>query len=275
LRLLSGIAALTILCMFAVAVVTDHLADICLATSNFTPSSRIHLIDQVTQALKRAQDCRRAYLVTGDSSYLNAYRAASSDVDVSMDRLVTQDHAITSNLAHAEDIREFVHAKLTEIGRALESISTAKSPANVPPVDSDLARIERLLDSLAQDESRDVSGSLDAARARANFHRDLVIALAAINLLFLCGVAFCAMQISKLHSLITMCAWSKRVQYQDKWVPLEEYMRKRFGIRISHGISQEEYNKWATPEMEETALADEPVEANTLQAPAPAPKAAA
>lgn len=71
----------------------------------------------------------------------------------------------------------------------------------------------------------------------------------AINLLFLAGIGFCAMQIGKLYSLVTMCAWSKRVQYQDQWIPLEEYMRKRFGIRISHGISQEEYDKWAAEEL--------------------------
>jgi CHASE3 domain sensor protein len=264
-RLLSGIAAFTILCMLAVAVVTDHLADICLSRSDFTSSSRVHLVDQVTQGLKRAQECRRAYLVTGDNSYLDAYRAASADVDASMDRLVNEDHEVTSKLAHAEDLREFVHTKLSEIGKALESGSAEKTAAAAPAIDRDLVRIEKLLDSLAQDETRDISGELDAARARSIFHRDLVIALAAINLLFLGGVAFCASQIGKLYSLITMCAWSKRVQYEDKWVPLEEYMRKRFGIRISHGISQEEYDKWAVSEMEEH---EEPAQT-------PAPKAAA
>jgi CHASE3 domain sensor protein len=267
LRLLSGIAAFTILCMFAVAVVTDHLADIFLSHSDFTPSSRVHLVDQVTQALKRAQEDRRTYLATGNSAYLNAYHADCAEVDASMDRLVTQDQEVTSKLAHAETLREFVHAKLSEIGNALDTGAVAKAPAAAPAMDNDLARVQRLLDSLAQDESRDVSGGLDAARARSNFHRDLVIAVAVINVLFLGGVAFCAMQISKLYSLITVCAWSKRVQYEDKWIPLEEYMRKRFGIRISHGISQEEYDKWAAADG-----AESPPPTEALAAP---PKAAA
>jgi CHASE3 domain sensor protein len=274
-RLLSGIAALTILCMFAVAVVTDHLADICLSQSGVVPSGHIHLIDQVTQALKRAQDCRRAYLATGDRSYLDAYRAACADVDSSMDRLVNEDQAVTSKLTHAEDLRELVHQKLTEIGRALESGAAAKSPAAIPAADTDLARVQRLLDSLAQDESRDISGEMQAVGARAVFHRDLVIALAAINLLFLGGVAFCATQIGKLYTLITMCAWSKRVQYEDKWIPLEEYMRKRFGIRISHGISQEEYDKWASPEMAGLEPQEESLATGSHAAPASTPKAAA
>lgn len=274
-RLLCGIVAFTILCMFAVAVVTDHLADILLSHSTFTASGRVHLINDVTQALKRAQDYRRAYLVTGDNSYLAAYRTACADVDSSMDRLVGEDHEVTSKLAHAEDLREFVHTKLSEIGNALESSPRINSPATLPAVDSDLARIQKLLTSLAQEESRDVSGELESARVRTIFHRNLVIALATINVLFLCGVAFCASQIRKLHSLITMCAWSRRVQYQDKWVPLEEYLRKRFGIRISHGISQEEYDKWAAAEPGLTPGPDENLASDTLHADPSAPKAAA
>jgi CHASE3 domain sensor protein len=254
--------------MFAVAVVTDHLADICLERTAVIPSSHVHLINDVALALKRAQVCRLDYLNTGDTARLDAYREACSEVDLSMDRLVSEDHEVTSLLAHAEGLRAFVHAKLSEIGKSLATApAAAKPPVAAPEADSDLARIQKLLDSLAQEESRDISNEMEATQARALFHHNLVIALAVINGLFLVGVAFCASQIGKLHSLITMCAWSKRVQYQDKWIPLEEYLRKRFGIRISHGISEEEYNKWAGSEIEEAPPA------STAPAHTPASKA--
>ncbi len=209
-RLLMGIAALTILCMITVAVVTDHLADVCLSTNQFGPSSRVHLISEVTHGLARAQDCRAAYLATGYPSYLADYRAACADVDSSMDRLVVEDYEVTNKLAHAQGLRQFVHAKLSEIGKSLESKPAAQVTAPLPAIDGDLTRIQRLLDSLGQEESRDISGQLQAAAARTAFHRNLVIAMAAINLLFLAAVAFCAVQIGKLHSFVTMCAWSKR-----------------------------------------------------------------
>jgi CHASE3 domain sensor protein len=276
-RLLTGIAALTIVCMFAVAAVADHLADICLSSSSFSQSSRVHLISDATHSIQRAQDCRTAYLATGNRSYIDAYRAACADVDFSMDRVVNEDYEVTSKLAHAQGLRQFLHDKLSEIGRTLESKPPpqAHAPAGVPAVDNDLSRIQRLLDSLGQEESRDISGQLEDADARTSFHRNLVIALAIINVLFLAGVAFCAVQIGKLHSLITMCAWSKRVQYQDRWVPLEEYMRKRFGVRISHGISQEEYDKWSTPEMAAISSPEETSAPVPRSVQAGTPKAAA
>jgi hypothetical protein len=163
-----------------------------------------------------------------------------------MNLLVHEDEAVTARLAHAQGLLQLVHTKLTEIGHGMESGKAAAPAVAVagPAVDGDLSRIEKLLTSLGQEESQDISGQIDAARVRSQFHRNLEIALGAINVLFLGGVIFCAMQIRKLYSLVTMCAWSKRVQYKGKWVPLEEYMNKRFGIRVSHGISQEEYERW-------------------------------
>jgi len=273
-RLLIGIAAFTILCMFAVAVVTDRLADSFISHGGTVPpTSRVHLINEVTKAIDRTLESRREYLLTGDSSYLDSYRMACSQVDSSMDRLVSVDHEVTSNLAHAEDLREFVHAKLSEIGKGLEVAPAVRGAASVLPADTDLARVQKMLDALAQNEARDISGEMESARARATFHRDLMIALGVINVLFLIGVAFCAMRIGKLYSMITMCAWSKRVQYGDKWIPLEEYMKRRFGLRISHGISQEEYDKWSVTE----GLSSEPESSSISNLPVdpPSPKAAA
>jgi len=287
-RLLTGIAALTILCMLAVAAITEHLAAVSFSSSSSGPSSRVHLISRVTEALKHAQDCRKAYLTTGNTEYLSQYRNACADVDGSMDRLVAQDAEVTNNLAHAQGIRSYLHQKLVEIGQVLTFHHAAAATAAVPAiqapaaqaaaplsaVDSDLARIQKLLDALGQEESRDMASQLEQAQARTVFHRNVVIAVAGVNLLFLIGVAFCAMQIRKLYSLVTMCAWSKRVHYEDQWIPLEDYVQKRFGVRISHGISQEEYAKWGDNSGAESAP-PAPVNAASSPNAAPARKAAA
>jgi CHASE3 domain sensor protein len=245
-RLLGVIVAFTVLCMIAVATVTDHIADSFLKKQTVAPSSRVHLISGVTQALKRAEDARERYIATGNTAYLNAYKAASADVDFSMDRLVSEDLEVTNKLAHAEGLRDFVHEKMTEIGKTLAVALQGAAPAE--PTETDLVRLQKLMDSLAQEETADVSGELEAAGARTAFHRDLLVAVVVINVLFLAGAALCAVQIGKIYSLVTICAWSKRVQFGDEWIPLEEFMGKRFGIRITHGISREEYEKWSVPE---------------------------
>ena len=43
--------------------------------------------------------------------------------------------------------------------------------------------------------------------------------------------------------LVTMCAWSKTVEYQGEWLSFEEYLKRRFNVDTSHGISPAEAEK--------------------------------
>ena len=40
-----------------------------------------------------------------------------------------------------------------------------------------------------------------------------------------------------------MCAWSRAVEFEGEWLTFEEYLRRRFGIQTSHGISPSENAK--------------------------------
>ncbi|MFQ3597492.1 MAG: tetratricopeptide repeat protein [Chloroherpetonaceae bacterium] len=50
-------------------------------------------------------------------------------------------------------------------------------------------------------------------------------------------------KIKRLEEIVTMCAWSGKIQMNGKWVKIEEFLNKRFGIKVSHGISEEEAEK--------------------------------
>jgi hypothetical protein len=36
-----------------------------------------------------------------------------------------------------------------------------------------------------------------------------------------------------------MCAWTRRFEVNGRWVPLDEFMWTRFGVRVTHGVSPE------------------------------------
>jgi len=50
-------------------------------------------------------------------------------------------------------------------------------------------------------------------------------------------------RIKQLENIVTMCAWSGKIRMDGKWVKIEEFLSKRFGISVSHGISEEEAEK--------------------------------
>lgn len=47
----------------------------------------------------------------------------------------------------------------------------------------------------------------------------------------------------KLSGLVTICAWSRTIEYQGEWLSFEEYLKRRFDIDTSHGISPDQARK--------------------------------
>lgn len=43
-----------------------------------------------------------------------------------------------------------------------------------------------------------------------------------------------------LDRWVTVCAWTRRVHWQGRWVSFEEYLAQRFDLRCTHGICEEE-----------------------------------
>jgi hypothetical protein len=38
---------------------------------------------------------------------------------------------------------------------------------------------------------------------------------------------------------VAMCAWTRRMQWEGRWVSVEEFLERRFGLTVSHGISED------------------------------------
>lgn len=47
----------------------------------------------------------------------------------------------------------------------------------------------------------------------------------------------------RVNTLVTVCAWSRTIEYQGEWISFEEYLQRRFNIDTSHGISPAEAAK--------------------------------
>lgn len=72
-----------------------------------------------------------------------------------------------------------------------------------------------------------------------------------IRISVLCLLAFLVSRSSRqtkqlkerVESLVTVCAWSRTVEYHGEWISFEQYLLRKFGINTSHGISPAEAEK--------------------------------
>ena len=60
-----------------------------------------------------------------------------------------------------------------------------------------------------------------------------------------------SVELSKVHGsdeageTLTVCAWTNRVKLGNEWLPLEAYLKRKYGLRISHGMSPEAHQMMA------------------------------
>ena len=50
------------------------------------------------------------------------------------------------------------------------------------------------------------------------------------------------LRIRKLQNIITICAWTQRVNFNGRWMRMEEFLWNRFRVKVSHGISEEAFD---------------------------------
>jgi integral membrane sensor domain MASE1 len=48
-----------------------------------------------------------------------------------------------------------------------------------------------------------------------------------------------AAQVKRMEEFVTFCAWTGRVRWNNQWVSVEEFLRERYNVSVSHGISEE------------------------------------
>lgn len=233
--------------------------DIAAASNRVTSTQGTLLeINRLRGSLIDAETGQRGYILTGQESYLKPYNDAMSQLDAQLSQLRGRLEGSPEQSAALAEITALIAAKKTELSR---TIGLRRDHAIGPAlhlVDSGegLKTMNALRDALHSLEERELSSlSLHSASVsqRAHFFQRMSFAM----LLIACslGAAGAWLFMRRLHELetiITVCAWTRRVKYQGSWVSFEEYLRARFNLRFTHGISEEAAKKL---EMEAVELA--------------------
>lgn len=59
-------------------------------------------------------------------------------------------------------------------------------------------------------------------------------------------------RIQSLENVLTICAYTKQVNFPDEgWQTIEQFMENHLGIKLSHGIAPDHYEKVIKPQLKE------------------------
>jgi CHASE3 domain sensor protein len=205
---------------------------------------------QILATIVEAETGQRGYLLTRDPKYLGPYEAAHARLPVEFAQLRRQFADLRPDqTATLDRLQTLVNAKFAELARTLTTLREQGLAPALDLIATDegwriMNEIRQALQSLQARELAELTTQSTAAARRAGDFRQLNTGLITLAVL-LAGIGAWLLlnRVHELEQLITVCAWTRRVQWQGRWLTFEEYFTKRFNLHFTHGISEEAAEK--------------------------------
>jgi CHASE3 domain sensor protein len=196
--------------------------------------------------LIQSETGQNIFLLTGIRYYLQPSLFAESDAFVRLTYLsvLLGDRPVQS--ARLSRLRPLIEKALVENRSPVSSKDSGQSEKALQIVhesqDSILPeQIAALIREMHAEEDRMLSVRQKLSQsdmdARATVSTVLLCVTAAVGV----GAGVLLLRIRKLQSIITICAWTQRVNFNGKWMRMEDFLWHRFRVKVSHGISEEAF----------------------------------
>lgn len=215
-------------------------------------------------ALGEAESAQRGFILTDDAAYLIPWAQASDTARrllVSLRRLTVDNASQQRRLATLDRLME---ARLDVMRTGVALMRKGQRDSVDRLVKSGLGR--SLMDSIHV-TVRSAVAEEDSLLQRRQFAVETALSRRFLIEELIMGIALLALALAtvvwvwlrRAERIVTMCAWSKAINFEGEWMSVETYMERRFGLSITHGISPAELERL------EGALDDAPVLASATQ----------
>lgn len=219
------------------------------------------LVEQTQTHIVDAEANRRGYLLTGREDYLEPYQSAMSAVHDNITELKQLTRNDPDQEANIIMLEQLVAEELAFDPKT--AFANGQNPANASVMEVTLRGkktiedFRRVLYSAREEQERVLGRHEQKAGDElisSQLTSLLLILAVAVALIFIVVIL---VRLEKLQQFVTICAWTGRVRFQGEWLRLDEYLKKEFGLAVSHSLSQEAADKMRA-EIEELNRAENP-----------------
>jgi CHASE3 domain sensor protein len=204
--------------------------------------------DAVLLAATDAETGQRGFLLVRNTSYLVPYTAASQEIQARLDTLASLTSDSASQQARLVKLRALLGEKFGELKETVDLASGGDTARALLVVSTnrghDLMDQVRatIKDGVAEEEQ--VLAVRQAELASRIATRGYVMwALIVTEGLVLGGLFLAMRRLQRLEPMVTVCAESRTIEYENEWVTFDEYLARRFRVRVTPGLSPDEAKK--------------------------------
>jgi CHASE3 domain sensor protein len=222
----------------------DHRAAMNLLKQSYEDRERLN---GLRDDLDELQAGETGFLLTGDQSYLRAHQFSYDDTSVRLAYLNSLYADRSAQLERWRRLRPLVEAKLAQYrevtalkkaGRDDKALQLANGDGGTSIIDqirSIIGEMQLAEDAMLTERKRTNEAKLNASDAVST---GLLIVSATVIIY----ASVLILRIRQLQNIITICAWTQKVNFNGKWMPMEEFLWRRFRVKVSHGISEEAFD---------------------------------
>jgi CHASE3 domain sensor protein len=214
------------------------------AFTSVTQTYNVLNILQQTQAhVADAETGQRGYLLTGRRDYFSLHDTAMAAINNNIQDLKI---LIRGNPVQENNLAELQSLIAKRLGPNPDAVAFSKNhPADAVAValtDQGRDAINQIRDVLFR--MREVQTDLlvsrqQTAEARFLFDQTASLVLVGVTAIALIAVVAILLRLEHLRQIVTVCAWTGQVKFEGEWIRLEDYLKRRFGVSVSHGLSKE------------------------------------
>ena len=195
--------------------------------------------------MERMGSSSRGYFLTGDEFRLVPYQLSLGDVAIrfgALRYLGSDDQETTASIAR---LRSLVNARISELNNQIAlRRAGADQQGTASTINRDLSLVQpvtELLSGMSQRQSKLLLQQRSAHDSEVDIREMLSVVLLFVSAAVVIVSGVLLLRIRELQSIITICAWTQRVNFNGKWMRMEEFLWERFRVKVSHGISEEAF----------------------------------
>lgn len=203
-------------------------------------------LSTVETSLYRAQSTERGYALSGRPEYVGVYVLTRANLllESSLLRLLVADNPAQEKLA--DDLQATLQAKLAELTQGMELRAAgnergASALVNSNAWDQMVTARRQILEMRATEDKLLAERTLTSEK-KLDLRENISTVLLLTSTALIVGAGILFLRIQLLQNIITVCAWTQRVNYRGKWMRMEEFLWERFRVKVSHGISEEAFD---------------------------------
>ena len=202
----------------------------------------LNVLEQTESHIVDAEVGRRGYLLTGREDYLVPYDNAMSLIRNDIRQLKTLAGGGMNQRTHIAELQNLVAEQLSLDPEKIAGKTNSPDAWAIMLTEQGKAtmdKISRVLFRMREEEGYWLNVRQERTEADAISSETASVVLIGAVAMALIFIVIIRLRLEKLQHMVTICAWTGQVNYEGRWIRMDEYLQRRFGLSVTHGLSRE------------------------------------